>query len=120
MKKVIHAYASGSDNPCLVEDDLFLNKSLESTNSPKNMKHSSSKVTSGVEETHLKPQPKNKTTVKQGQEMMFSILENLVDAVANLGNKIEKNGSRLDSWDMPSLMSQLIGAMQGKNSSSDN
>lgn len=118
MKKAIHADASDSDNPCPVEDDLFLDKSLEATNNQESLEHSCSKVTSDVKEPHLKPQPKDKTFVKQGQERMFSILENLVDAVANIGNKIEKNG--LDSWNMPSLMSQLIGALQGYNRSFGN
>lgn len=71
VKKAIHADVSGSDNPRPVEDDSFFDKSLERTYNPENVEYSSSKVTSGVEGPLLKPRPKDKTTVKQGQESIL-------------------------------------------------
>ncbi|KAL3683094.1 hypothetical protein R1sor_001116 [Riccia sorocarpa] len=99
VKKVIHADAAGSDNPCPVEDDSFLEKSLDTTENRETIECSSSKVTSGVEGPGAKSPPKEKpTTMKQDQDRICSILENLVGAVTEIGNKIEKNASRLNSY----------------------
>ncbi|KAL3682988.1 hypothetical protein R1sor_001010 [Riccia sorocarpa] len=76
VKKVVHADAVGSDNPCPVEDESVFEKSLDTTENTETIDGSNSKITSGVEGPVVKPPPKEKpTSMKQGQDMICSILE---------------------------------------------